>query len=48
MLSGDHFYPGVQLATWNVTEGKLHHIYFSVNFLKLLRTPIVLVRNCDQ
>ena len=43
MPDADHSYPGVQLAAWNVTENKLHHIHFSGNFLKLVATPMLLV-----
>ena len=37
MRGGDHSYPGVQLAAWNVTEDQLH----PANFLKLVTTPIL-------
>lgn len=40
---GDHSYPTVPLAAWNVTENRLNQRYFPVNFLKLLRTPILTV-----
>ena len=36
----DHSYPRVQLAAWNVTEEKLHQIYFPVTYLKFLTTSI--------
>ena len=48
MRGGDHFYPGVQFAAWNVTEGKLRQIYFSATFLKLLATSILQSDNCNQ
>ena len=38
MHGGDHSYPGVQLAAWNVTKEKLHQIYFRATYLKLLTT----------
>ena len=41
MCGGDRSYPGVQLAAWKVTEVRLHHRYFSVNFLKLATNPIL-------
>ena len=41
MRGGDHSYPGVQLATWNVTIEKLHEIYFLSTYLKLLATSIL-------
>ena len=41
---GDHSYSAVQLAAWTVTEDRLHQRYFPVNFLKLLRTPTLPVR----
>ena len=36
MRGGDLFYPGVQLAAWNVTEDQFHHKYFAAKFLKLV------------
>ena len=44
MGGGEHSYPGVQLATWNVTEDQLNRRYFPANFLKLVTTPILPVR----
>ena len=41
MRGGDHSYPDVKLAARNFTEIRLHHRYFSVNFLKLMVTPIL-------
>ena len=41
MRGGDHSYPGVQLAAWNVTIEKLHQIYFLATYLKLLATSIL-------
>ena len=41
MRSGDHSYPGVQLASWNVTEETLHQIYFPASYFKLLTTSIL-------
>ena len=41
MCGGDHSYPGVQLAAWNVTEEKLHQRYYSANYLQLLTTFIL-------
>ena len=41
MHGGDHSYPGVQLAAWNVTKEKLHQIYFPATYLKLLTTSIL-------
>ena len=41
MHGGDHSYPGVQLRVRNVTEGKLHQIYFPETYLKLLATSIL-------
>ena len=41
MRGGDHSYPGVQLATWNVTIGNLHQIYCLATYLKLLATSIL-------
>ena len=41
MRGGDHLYPGVQLAVWNVTKEKLHKIYFPVTYLRLLITSIL-------
>ena len=41
MRDGDHSQPGVQLVVENFTEGRLDHIYFPVNFLKLVTTPIL-------
>ena len=32
MPGGKHYYPGVQLAVWNVTEDTFHHRYFSAKF----------------
>ena len=37
MLGEDHFYPGVQLEAWNVTEDR----YFPGNFLELVTTKIL-------
>ena len=42
MPSGNHTYPGVQLAAWNVTEQRLYRRYFPAIYLKLLTTPILL------
>ena len=44
MRGGDHSYPDVQLAAWNVTREKIHQIYFLVIYLKLLETSILPVR----
>ena len=41
MRGRDHSYPGVQLAAWNVTEEKLHQIYFPATYLKLLTISIL-------
>ena len=41
MRCGDHSYPGVQLAAWNVTKEKLHQIYFLVTYLKLLAASMI-------
>ena len=41
MRGGDHSYPGVQLAAWNVTIEKLHQIFFLVTYLELLATSIL-------
>ena len=41
MRGGDHSYPGVQLAAWNVTIEKLHQIYCLATYLKLLATSIL-------
>ena len=41
MRDGDHSYPGVQLATWNVTIEKPHQISFLATYLKLLATSIL-------
>ena len=41
MHGGDHSYPGVLLAPWNVTKEKLHQIYFPATYLKLLTTSIL-------
>ena len=41
MRGGDHYYPGVWLVGWNVTEERPHHRYFPANVLKLLTTPIL-------
>ena len=41
MRGGDHPYPGVQFTAWNVTKDKLHQIYFSATYLKLLTTSIL-------
>ena len=41
MRGGDHSYPGVQLAAWNVTIEKLHQIYFLATYVKLLATSIL-------
>ena len=38
----------VQLAAWNITEVRLHNIYFPVNFLKLVTTTILPWGNCNQ
>ena len=43
MRGEDLFYPGVQLAAWNVTEDGFHHRYFLENFLKLETTPTLTV-----
>ena len=44
MRGGDRTYPDIQLAAWNVTDVRLHHRYFPVNFLKLGTTPVLPVR----
>ena len=41
MRGGDHSYPGVQLAAWEVTIEKLHQIYCLAAYLKLLATSIL-------
>ena len=41
MCGGDHSYPGVQLAAWDVTEEKFHEGYFFATYLKLLTTSIL-------
>ena len=41
MRGEDHFYPGVQLVTWNLTQEKLHRMYFPATYLKLLTTSIL-------
>ena len=41
MRGGDHSYPGVRLAAWNVTEETLYQGYFLVTYLKLLTTSIL-------
>ena len=41
MCGGDHSYPGIQLAAWNVTIEKLHQIYFIAIYLKLLPISIL-------
>ena len=41
MRGGDHSYPGVQLAAWNLTIEKLHQIYCLATYLKLLATSIL-------
>ena len=41
MHGGDHSYPGVQLAAWNVTKEKLHQIYFHATYMKLLTNSIL-------
>ena len=48
MSGGDHSYPGVQLAAWKVTEDRLYHRFFPVNFLKLLTILSYPSDNCDQ
>ena len=37
----DHSCPGVQLAAWNITIEKPHHIYCLATNLKLLATSIL-------
>ena len=41
MRGGEHSYPGVQLAAWNVTIEKLHQIYCLATYSKLLATSIL-------
>ena len=41
MRGGDHSYPGVQLAAWNVIIEKRHQVYFLAIYLKLLATSIL-------
>ena len=41
MRGGNHSYPGVQLAAWNLTEDRLYHRQFPTDFLKLLTAPIL-------
>ena len=41
MRGGDHSYPGVQLAAWNVTIEKPHQIDCLATYLKLLATSIL-------
>ena len=43
MRGEDRFYPGVQLVTWNLTQEKLHRMYFLATYLKLLTTSILTV-----
>ena len=43
MRDGDYSNPDLQLATWNVTEDRLHFRYFPANFLKFLITTILIV-----
>ena len=35
MHGRDHSYPGLQLAAWHVTEDRLPHLYFPVNFFEI-------------
>ena len=48
MRGGGHYYPGVQVAAWNVTEDKLYHRFFSANFLKLITILSYSSDNCIQ
>ena len=41
MRGGDHSYPGVQLAAWNITKEKVPQIHFPATYLKLLTTSIL-------
>ena len=41
MRDGDYPYPDVQLAAWNITEGKLCQRYFPTTYLKLHTTSIL-------
>ena len=41
MRRGDHCFPDLKLASWNVNEDRLYHRYFSANFLKLLTTAVI-------
>ena len=36
---GDHSYPGVQFAAWNIIKDRFHRRYFPASFLKLVTTP---------
>ena len=40
MRGGDHSYPAVQLAVWNIIKEKLHQIYFSATYLTLLHPQL--------
>ena len=41
MRGGDHSFPAVQLAAWNVTKEQRNHNYFLAIYLKLLITSIL-------
>ena len=41
MRGGDHSYPGVQLAAWNVTTENPHQIYSLPTYSKLLATFVL-------
>ena len=41
MRGGDHWYPGVKLAAWNVTIENLHQIYCLPTYSKLLATSVL-------
>ena len=43
LFGGDHSYPGVQIAAWNVTIEKFNQISCLATYLKLLTTSILLV-----
>ena len=41
MRGGDHSFPAVQFAAWNVTKEQRNHNYFLAIYLKLLITSIL-------
>ena len=46
MRGGDHYYPGVQFAAWNVTEEKVHQRYFPAIFFYIIGTSVMKELSC--